>query len=1208
MMGPAAGILLGLGIVSIGEGPAQDPLPPAATRKVDYLRDVRPIFAAKCTNCHGPKKQKSGLVLHRKAGALAGGDEGPAILPGKAAESRLLRYVAGLDEDHPMPPEGSGDPLSPEQVGLLRAWIDQGAQWPESAAVAAAEEQSDHWAFRRPARPDLPGVGDPAWPRNEIDRFVLARLDREKLRPSPEADRATLIRRVGLDLIGLPPSVAEVDAFVADGRPDAYERLVDRLLASPHYGERWARRWLDGARYADTNGYEKDRERSIWPYRDWAIKALNDDMPFDRFTVEQIAGDLLPGSTPAQKVATGFHRNTMINEEGGIDVEEFRFASIVDRVATTGAVWLGLTVQCAQCHTHKFDPITQREYYRLFSYFNNADEPDLELPDPTIAARRAEIAGKIASLEGSLADRFPDREPDRKWDVQIPTRATATSGAPVEIRPDGSALASGPAPATDRYEVSIEADLAGVSAFRIEALTDPSLPRGGPGRAPNGNFVLTELTAVDGEGRPIRLASAGADVSQASFDVAGAIDGDPATGWAIDDGSGQMNRDRSATFEVVGKLPDGRSRLTFRLDQTYGGQHVLGRFRLSAGRDHPGTPGLAPGRRTRLEARKAEWESKLKLTHWSRVVPDKVTSAKGATMTVLDDRSVLVTGDKPNNDTYRVAIPVDRAGITAIRLEVLPHESLPDGGPGRAPLFSVGNFLLTQVNLDASPDGVKPLHPVEVLDASADFEEKGRAAALTLDGKTDTGWAVGGGVGSPHAIVFRLGEPLEVGPGGRLVLTLQQMYIHQTTIGRFRVSTTTDPDPPVASGLPEDVEEIALIPAARRAPDQSRALEQHFLSVAPEMAKPVAEIAALRKSIPRFSTSMVMQERPAGHDRATHVHRRGEFLQLGTPVGPGVPSVLHPIPESPAPPRLTLARWLVAEENPMVGRVVMNRAWQAFFGRGLVVTVDDFGTRGERPTHPELLDWLATEFPRRGWSQKAMHRLMVTSATYRQVSRAPADLLARDPRNELLARGPRFRVESEMVRDIALTASGLLSPKIGGPSVFPPQPEGVTSLAYGQMAWPTSPGGDRFRRGLYTYAKRTAPFAAFATFDAPTSEVTCVRRERSNTPLQALTMLNDPAFVEAARALGKRVVAEGPADAEGRARLAFRLCLGRAPSADEVASIVDFQARQAARFRTGGLDPARVIGPDARGDAADLAGWATAARALLNLDETITKE
>jgi len=1181
-------------------------LPPASLKKVNFTTEIQPIFAASCLNCHGSKKQKGGLALHRKASAMAGGDDGPVIVPGKSLESRLIRYVGGLDDDHPMPPEGAGKPLTPDQISLLRGWIDQGADWPDDSR-SGSSETSDHWSFRRPVRPELPEVPDPSWARNPIDRFVLARLDREGLKPSSEADRTTLIRRLSLDLIGLPPTIAEVDAFLSDDRPDSYEKLVDRLLASPHYGERWGRRWLDAARYADTNGYEKDRERSIWPYRDWVIQAINADMPFDRFTVEQIAGDLLPNPTTEQKIATGFHRNTMINEEGGIDVEEFRFASLVDRVATTGAVWLGLTVQCAQCHTHKFDPITQREYYRFLSFFDNVDEPEIAIPDPAIASRRAEIELQIQALEATLADRFPDHDEGRTWEVARPMKADAQSPAHLEIQPDGSILATGSTPLSDRYEVEVEADLSRVSSIRLEALTDPSLPNQGPGRAPNGNFVLSEFEVKDAQGQPVKLSGAEADGSQSGFDVRGAIDGDPATGWAVDLGGGRLNKNHTASFRIVGQpFPEGRGRLTFRLDQPYGGRHTLGRFRIALGREPSGQSG---DRRARLEAKRKAWESSLKLTHWSAVAPSTVVSAKQATMTVLDDRSVLASGDKPNNDVYKVEIPVDRPEpITAIRLEVLPHESLPENGPGRAHLFSVGNFLLTEVEAAlVSPDGQRS-QPSKIRDASADFEETGRPARQTIDGKVDTGWSIGGAVGKPHAIVFRMAEPIQARPGSRLLLTLHQFTIHQTTIGRFRVSTTTDPDPPAASGLPADVEEIALIPTDRRTSEQATRLERDFLSVAPEMAPAIAEIAKLRRSKPAFKTSMVLRERPKNQTRTTRIRKRGEFLQPTDPVSPGIPSVLHRLPEGPEPDRLKLARWLVAPENPLVARVVMNRAWQAFFGRGLVATVEDFGVRGERPTHPELLDWLATEFPRQGWSMKAMHRLIVTSATYRQASQAPPALLARDPRNELLARGPRFRVDSETVRDIALVVSGLLDPTIGGPSVYPPQPDGVTSLAYGQPSWPTSRGRDRYRRGLYTFTKRTAPFAAFATFDMPTSEVACVRRERSNTPLQALTLLNDPAFIEAARALGGRIVKEGPVDTEGRARFAFRLCVGRVASVEEVASIVGFHDQQAERIRLGELDASKIIGGNPKGELLEWAAWSTVARALLNLDETITKE
>jgi hypothetical protein len=1025
-------------------------LPPPSAKSVDYERDVAPILSQNCYRCHGPKKQQGGLALHLQERAMTGGDSGSAIAPGKSAESRLIRYVAGLVEDYQMPPEDAGKPLTSEQIGLLRAWIDQGARWTSTGSAIGARPAADHWSFRPPRRVAPPAVKHPGWVRNPIDAFVLGHLEREGLSPSPGADKATLIRRVSLDLTGLPPTLDEVDAFLADNRPDAYERLVDRLLASPHFGECWARHWLDKARYADTNGYEKDRDRSIWPYRDWVIRAINANLPFDRFTIEQIAGDLLPNATTSQKVATGFHRNTMINEEGGIDVEEFRFISVVDRVATTGTVWLGLTIGCAQCHSHKYDPISQREYYSLFAFLDNADEPEFDVPDPAIAARRTEIAREIDRLEAGLKDHYPS---------------------------DGPAS---------------------------------------------------------------------------------------------------------------------------------------------------------------LKAKAAAWEKSIKPVQWTVLTPDRLASKKHATLTVQPDGSVLASGDKPNNDVYTVELATDLKGITALRLEVLTDPSLPDGGPGRAPLFQVGDFLLTEFQLAAAPAAADPSgkrpspRSVRLARATEDFAAKGRPAALAIDGKTDTGWSINGGAGKDHAAVFELAEDLGVGKehssdgcGTRLIVTMHQEYIHQTTIGRFRISATTDPRPVRASGVPADVEAILLVAPARRMEAQSRRVEQYYLSIAPELTKAREPIAALRRSLPRFPTTMVMQERRPEHARTTQVHRRGEFLKPAEPVEPGVPAVLHPLPPGAPRNRLTLARWLVDPANPLVGRVVMNQFWQAYFGRGLVSTPEDFGTQGARPTHPELLDWLATEFLRQGWSTKVMHRLIVTSATYRQSSRATPELLARDPRNEHLGRGPRFRVTAEVVRDIALSAAGLRADRIGGPSVFPPQPEGATALAYSQSAWPVNNGADRYRRGLYTFLKRTAPYAASITMDAPTSEATCVRRERSNTPLQALTLLNDAVFVEAAQALARRILSECPdRSVEARCRYAFRLCLTRSPRPEELARLIAFYEHQLARFRSGELDATKVAGLSVKNpptpllspslpageDANEFAAWTTVARVLLNLDETVTKE
>jgi len=1203
-------------------------LPPPAQRTVNFERDIQPIFETHCYQCHGPKQQKGGLSLHDKSKALEGGDEGPPFETGKSEESRLIERVAALDELEAMPPKGKGKRLTPEQVGILRAWIDQGLDWPDSPRTQGkAIALSDHWAFKKPERSKLPDVKNTGWVRNSIDQFILARLEREGLGPAPEADRATLIRRLSLDLIGLPPELEEVDAFLADSRPDAYERLVERLLDSPHYGERWGRRWLDRARYADTNGYEKDRERSIWPYRDWVIQAINRDMPFDQFTVEQLAGDLLPNPTRSQKIATGFHRNTMTNEEGGIDVEEFRFASVVDRVATTGAVWLGLTIQCAQCHTHKYDPITQREYYQFFSFLNNADEPELEVPSAEITAKRRQLEKRIQALSASRERRLEESDPGRTWSPLQPVEARSQRGATLATQPDGSIQVTGSIPDTDTYELVFEVGQGGLSALRIEALADPSGKSRGPGLTPHGNFVLSEVRAELRSDRPrseseagnasktLTLMSARADFAQTGFEANQVIDGKSDTGWAIDDGSGGLNKKRILTFSLREPIStSGAERLVLTLDQAHGNRHQLGRFRVLG---LPSTPVVASANAgSGIEARLEDWESGARSqTRWHRLRPTRLVSAKHATLTLLQDLSVLATGDKPNNDVYEVDIPVPEDGLSAIRLEVLPDASLPAHGPGRAPLFSVGDFLLTEVKLTAF-SGVDETsgRPVKLAEASEDYSEPKRPAALAIDGIPDTGWTIKGRTGEPHAAVFVLNEKLDGSNVGRLRITLHQEGIHQMTIGRFRLSATSAPGPIRASAHPGEIEDLLATPRGKRSAREQSVLKEYYLGQAPELADLNQEIKSLQKKMPIQPTTLVMQERAKEHARKTHIHKRGEFLKVGEEVQPGLPAVLPPLPSNVVADRLGLARWLVSEDNPLVGRVVINQVWQSFFGRGIVATVDDFGTRGEPPTHPELLDWLATEFPRRGWSMKGMHRLIVTSATYRQDSRVTSEKLARDPKNEWLARGPRFRVDAEVVRDIALRASGLLNAKVGGPSVFPPQPDGVTSLAYGQVAWRTSTGPDRYRRGLYTYTKRTAPYAAFTLMDAPTSETTCVRRERSNTPLQALTLLNDTVFVEAARALAERTLNQVDLDEKEKLRHSFRLCLTREPTESEIGRLAQFLRHQEERFERDRPRAAEVVGANAvesekaRTRLPQFAAWTTLARALLNLDETISKE
>jgi mono/diheme cytochrome c family protein len=1013
------------------DDPDAPKLPPAAESKVDFAKDIRPIFARSCYDCHGPKKHKGGLRLDRKAEALIGGDSGPILERGKSAESRLIEFVAGVDPDLIMPPKG--ERLSAQEIGLLRAWIDQGASWPDTADGEAAQAKpagQDHWAFRTPKRPTVPAVKDLAWVRNPIDAFVLARLEKEGVGPSPKAERTTLIRRLSLDLLGLPPTPAQVDQFVNDQAPGAYERLVDRTFASPHFGERWGRHWLDLARYADSDGYEKDSPRPhAWRYRNWVIDAFNRDLPFDQFTIQQLAGDLFPDATLEQKTATGFHRNTLTNREGGVDQEEFRVAAVVDRVNTTGTVWLGLTVACAQCHTHKYDPILHREYYGLFAFFNTGKEVDLPAPLPGEQEKYA-VAKKAYDVEH----------------------------APLQ-----------------------------------EA-----------------------LEAYDKDDRP---------------------------------------------------------------------------------------------------ARQAEWETTVKLpsARWSVLEPAKMVSAGEATLKKQSDGSILASVIIPATDTYTIGVETDLTDITAFRVEALDDSSLPSRGPGRA---KQGSFVLSEFRVKAEAkdhrDGGET-RPIPLQNATADFTEEGHAAAAAIDGDPKTGWAISPQMGRRHVAVFETAEDVGYAGGTRLTFTLDQQHGAEHTLGRFRLSATTGPRPIRADGLPDDVVEILALAAEDRSEAQQKRLADYHRTIDPEWQKRNKVVAEHAKKAPAPPGSRVQALAENPDPPKTHIHIRGDFLRKGDEVQPHTLGVLHPLqPAGGTSNRLDLARWLVDPANPLTARVAVNRMWRHLFGRGIVVSADDFGTRGELPSHPELLDWLATEFIAQGWSQKAMIKEIVTSATYRQSSKHRPDLVDRDPNNVWLARQTRMRLEAELIRDVELAASGLLVPTIGGPSVHPPQPSGISDLTYaGSAKWVESKGSDRYRRGLYTWFQRTSPYPMLMTFDAPDSNVCCVRRERSNTPLQALTLLNDAVFFECAQALGRRAIEESCCDClDERIRHAFRACLARDPSAEELTLLGRIYETLLGECKARPEDAAKLVGTakPSGAEPAEAAAWVALARTILNLDEFVTRE
>jgi len=981
--------------------------------KVDFGEQVRPILAEHCYLCHGTDDAKGGLRLNQPESATSLLKSGSrAIIPGDPAASSMIQRLVTTDLDERMPPTEHGDPLPPSKLAILKQWISEGAHYQR------------HWAYRPLLESPLPEVSQQAWVQSPMDRYVLSGLEDRGISPSPKAERTTLLRRLNLDLTGLPPTPEEQEAFLSDNSREAFERVVDQLLASPHFGERWGRHWLDKARYADSDGYEKDRVRpNAWRYRDWVINAINEDLPIDQFTIEQLAGDLLPEPTEEQLLATAFNRQTLTNTEGGTDQEQWRVAAVMDRTETLGSVWLGLTVGCARCHNHKYDEITQAEYYQLYAFFNNGDESNTKV---------------IRSQE--------------EWEKYLVAKRSF-----------------------DERRQSLEAKI------------------------------------------------------------------------------GQLRSDHLGGFDAWMKSM----------------------------------------RRLLVSGKVAE-----------RLKPGRVSTTGEATAEITETGSVLVAGKNPDKATTTLYVDSLPGETDQITLHLETDKSLKANGPGRA---SNGNLVLTGFEIFAGSSFKDALrNRIQIRSATAIYNQKGFPPEDVFDKDNNkSGWAVGGQVGREHQLHLQLGETIS--PKQQIVIKLHQQYGKNHTLGRFSLSSPyglPDGMSPIAAQILSSTEALTHSSKERLQEEFLRAVSTDYHSAATELAA----LGGKEPKSPMMDVRVISQRRK--DPRTTHILRRGEFKEPQEQVLPLLPAFL-PQPEDKDLGRLDLARWLVNGENPLPPRVLSNQIWANLFGEGLVRSMNDFGVRGDRPTHPGLLDWLARRLIDLKWSRKALIKEIVMSSTYQQSSVHRAELDQLDPQNKWLHRQNRFRLEAEVLRDSALAVSGLLDRRVGGPSVFPLMPSDVAALNYNSsFKWVTSTDGNQHRRGIYTFFKRTAPHPNLTTFDCPDSNVTCIQRNRSNTPLGALTMLNNATFMEAAGALAHRLLASTAGTNSDRVRLAFQLALAREPNAKEIRHLLELFGMSLNYYEAHPEEAAKILYTEhpAKDSMADLAAWTATVRVLLNLDEFITRE
>ena len=1229
-----------------------------ATKSVDFNRDIKPIISNACYRCHGPDsaERKGGLRLDTPEGAH--GDLGghSAIVPGQPDASELIKRLTTDDPDLAMPPSGAGKRLSAREVDLLKSWIQQGAKF------------SQHWSYVKPVRPKLPAVVDASWGKNEIDRFILARLEKEGLKPSQEADRYSLIRRVSLDVTGLPPTITEVDEFVRDPNPNAYEALVDRLLAKSSYGEHWGLLWLDLARYADSAGYADDPPRTIWLYRDYVIKSFNANKAFDQFTIEQIAGDLLPNPTDDQLIGTAFHRNTLTNNEGGTNDEEFRNVAVVDRVNTTMAVWMGTTMACAQCHTHKYDPITQDEYFRFFAFFNNTDDADRRDESPLHSLyseeqmqRRSQLQAEIAKLEPVAKTVTPEiAASEAKWDQEFPrsiswakqrpTTVQTQSQAATSIEPDDSVKVAAGAK-TDTYTVEIPE----TAAYRLFVWLDPA-------RLEPHQLKASEVVTIFREQKFPVIAERGEVVNneipdfQLSIDTPDVKRIDQINDVVVktkEDGTKVLFRDVGRL--LLAKVPLRAIRIETLPDDGLPGKgpgHADGNFLITkvSARVNPPAGASLLGRYVRIEL---PGDKLLSLAEVQVFSGTENISSKGEASQISTDyggeAKRAIDGNTNGNYFEANSVTHTAAGKdpwweldfkSEQMIDRLAIWNRTDSAGERLSNFRVlilndQHEIVWRYEVAAAPNPstefrVDSPRAFEFEKALADYSQPNYDVANVLGGKEgkNKGWAVGGATGTAHSLILIAKKASEFPTGCSLTITIeQQSEMANHTLGRFRISVTDEPRVEEWTRTPAAVIAALQTPAATRTPEQKNEITQYYLTIAPQLDATRQQLSALQKSLNDIKpdTVPIMKELKENR-RTTKIQHRGNFEDLGNEVTAGTPAAFPALPPDAPKDRLSLAKWLIDAENPLTARVVANRYWEQLFGIGIVASSEEFGSQGDQPFHPELLDWLAAELAglpasptdppsvvRKAWDMKAFVKLMVMSATYRQASKVSPELEAKDPDNRLLARGPRFRISAEALRDQALFVSGLLSPKMYGPPVKPPQPNLGLSAAFGSSTdWQTSAGEDKYRRGIYTTWRRSNPYPSMATFDAPNREVCTVRRVRTNTPLQALVTLNDPVYIEAAQALARRVVKEGGATTAERGTYAFRLALSRPPTPNELNRITQLFEKSLNGFNQNDDAAKRLatepLGPAEEGaNLKELAAWSVVGNVLLSLDEVIMK-